>query len=110
MPITPPDLDDAREIAAPNEVEQQIVSFDESSRSTLFDFKERQAIAVVESRQNTGDRDTILQINPSAAAGFFDFTQRSAFGLGEVNEVVAKATTSATLIGLTLLGGLVWRL
>ncbi|HEV2835405.1 MAG TPA: hypothetical protein VGW58_08815 [Pyrinomonadaceae bacterium] len=107
MPSFPSEVLYVCEIAAANEVEQQIVSLDEPSRTALFNFLEYHAIAIVKSRQHTRDVDTIAEVNPNPSTRLFDLTQRHTIRLREIDEVITQTTAAATRVGLALLIGVV---
>jgi hypothetical protein len=75
MPIRPSDALNPREIAAAYQVEQQIVSLDEPTRSAIFDIGSKFPITFAFGDINTRDRDPVPEVNIDRAAMLFNRAQ-----------------------------------
>src|SRR5262245_44660254 len=97
MPFFPAKVVDPREVATTDEVEEQIVTFDQAARAADVQLRtEGYAIAVFH-YVDAGERNTITNVNTNRAARLFDFAQVSAtVAVGfPFSQVFANALTSA---------------
>ena len=102
MPVFPAEVADAREVATLDEIEEQIVTFDETARTAILkDLAECRTIIRVFVDADTRERNATENIDPNVAARFFDLAQVRAIAVGfPVGEVVADAAAAATLLSL----------
>ena len=99
MPVLPAEIDDVCQIAATDEVEQQIVTLDQPSRTAGFHFiAKHQTITFISNQLDTGQRYAILQVHSYKSARLFDLIETLALGPGhKPRQMIAQAATSATL-------------
>ncbi len=98
MPRIPSDLNDPGEIAATNEIEQQLVALDQPTRAAGFDVATECPIAaVVAGDSDARKRNPVFQIDADTAALFLDITKPrvAASARIEICQMIAKASTTA---------------
>ena len=102
MPILPAEVADAREIATADKVEEQVVTFDETARTANFKIRtEDHTTVAVSTDVETGERDTVANVDSNIAARLLDLAQVIAIAAWVPgDQVIADAPAAASLLPL----------
>src|SRR5262249_36098772 len=101
MPLLPADRADVRQIAAADQVEQEIVALDQAARTARLDLTlQRPAVAFVLHHPDAGQRDAVLAVGARRAPALLvDLRQRRAAVAArlQLREVLTDAAAAAAL-------------
>ena len=94
MPVLPAGIDDPRDVAAIDEIEQQVVAFHEPTRAAgIVDGCEPPAAALILAQLDAGQGNTVVQIDARAS---IDLAKRIALDAHlKIGEVIAQAAAAA---------------